>query len=208
MNRMRRVLALWRSGGVTSVAKALLRRFVFKGWRSLVLEHKLPIRQSALTWPAGYVYQWLGCKAELSSEKSDELRMQGAGMFFESLAEIDRVYAVWFGTELASYGAVMSNSRQHSVVGLPAQACLIGMCETVPTHRRKGLFSLALMQTVQTLRDQGHDEIFVEVEESNLPSRLGITKAGFQHWARVDAQIWFGRWVRRGGRWHRMVREH
>lgn len=208
MTPWRKLSALWQAGGPLVVAGALRRRLLFKSWRSLVFVHKTPVSASGLQWPHGYRYELLGRRPALTTAHEEALRRQGARTFLEDLADSDLVYAVWSGPELASYGAVMTRSPQHSVLGLPVDASLIGLCETAHAHRRNGLFTLALMHTVHLLRRQGQQEVFVEVLEENMPSRRGITKAGFDLWAKVDAQIWFGRWIRRGGRWHRVVRGH
>ena len=202
----RKLLALWRGGGPGAVARALRRRFLYKRWRSLLFEHVAPLAAAGLSWPKDCRYEWLGPAAALSPANREALRSDGAVGLLEDLAPADNVYVVWAGDRIASYGVVMARSPQHAVVGLPPVARLVGLCETREAHRRRGLFSLALVETVRALRQQGTAPVFIEVDEANLPSRAGIVRAGFGLRGPVDAQIWFGRWVRRDGRWSRLAR--
>lgn len=206
MSGLQKLLALWRVGGALSVANALRKRFLTYRWRSLVLTHATPLDAAELVLPSGYCFALVSGPNKLRPTEVQALKRDGAGMFLESLASTDCIYVVWAGAEVASYGAVMTQSPQHSVLGLPQSACLIGLCETVPAHQRRGLFSLGLMQTVRRLRERGLSEIYIEVDESNMPSRGGITKAGFEHFATVDARVLFGILVYRSGRWHRLKR--
>lgn len=187
------------------VARALRQRLLYKRWHTLLFEYIAPPTATPV-WPAGYRYAWLGKTEALLPADRDALRVFGAGMLLEALTPADCVYVVWSGAEIASYGVIMTGSPQHAVLGLPATGRLVGMCETRQSHRRRGLFSLALVQTVQILRQHSDAPIFIEVDEANLASRAGIVRAGFDFRGLVDAQIWFGRWVRRDGRWSRIVR--
>ncbi len=196
----------WRAGGLRGLTDALVKRLLFERWCSLVLTHDAPLDPAEIVWPAGYRYAWYPSVAAMPEAERQLLQQQSAGMFLEDLQPADHLYGVWCGRDVATYGAVMRQTPQIAVLGLPRSACLVGLCETVPAHWRRGLFSLALMQTVQTLRDQGQTEIYIEVAETNFPSLRGILKAGFQHWARVDARIWFGLWVQRDGHWQRLRR--
>ena len=198
--------ALWRAGGLRAVCTSLFKALLFKRWRSLVLVHDSPMASLPLVWPADYVFVWYASVAEIPAGQRQALQRQAARGFLDDVHPSDPLYAVWHGDDLASYGAVMRRSPQMSVLGLPSGACLVGLCETLPAHQRRGLFCLALMQTVQASRDRGTHDVHVEVLESNTPSREGSLKAGFRPWARVDAQIWFGCWVRRARQWHRLVR--
>lgn len=206
MSAARKLLALWRGGGARAVVRVLWRRFIHRRWCSLVFEHVAPLPAADLPWPQGYRYQWLGPAGTLSPTDRDALRRDGAGGLLEDLSPADGIYVVWSGAEIATYGVVMVGSPQHGVLGLPPSSRLIGLCETRAPHRRRGLFGLALVQTVRTLRRRGTAPVFIEVEEVNLPSRSGIVRAGFEMRGPVDAQIWFGQWVRRDGRWSRLVR--
>lgn len=206
MSAWHKLVALWRRGGARAVVLALGKRFIYKRWRSLVYEHVAPVGSPAVPWPDGYRYIWLGPAAEMSPGDLDDLRRFGAGLLLEDMAPTDGVYVVRAGMEIASYGVVMVRSPQHSVLGLPEDARLIGLCETLPAHRRRGLFRWALVQTVQTLRSQDAAPIFIEVDEANLPSRSGIVGAGFEFRGPLDARIWFGRWVRRADHWSRLRR--
>lgn len=100
----------------------------------------------------------------------------------------------------------MLRSPTRSVLGLPAEAVLIGLCETAPVYRGRGLFAAALREAAQSLQRRGFTQVFAEVLESNAASRAAMHKAGFRVWGRVDAWVWFGCWVWRGGRWHRIRR--
>ena len=206
MSAWAKLRALWRANGWRGIAKALSERLLFKRWCSLVLSHDAPLEPAALTCPAGYRYAWYQGVATMPAAEREALHWKSAGLFLEDLQPQDHLYVLWHGDDVASYGAVLRHTPQISVLGLPRSACLIGLCETVPAHRRRGLFSLALMQTMQTLRDRGQTDIYIEVAESNAPSLGGILKAGFRHWARVDARIWFGLWVHRQGQWQRLQR--
>jgi RimJ/RimL family protein N-acetyltransferase len=144
---------------------------------------------------------------DIPANERDALQHTEVSCFLAELRPTDGLYVVWHGMEIASYGAVMSRSPQHSVLGLNEHAPLIGLCETVLSHRRRGLYSRALAQTARELGLQGKTTVFVEVLEDNDASIAGIMKAGFAKWRLVDAQIWFGTFVRRDGYWHR-VRRH
>ena len=206
MSAWAKLCARWRAGGLPGLTDALVKRLVFKRWCSLVLTHDAALEPAALAWPAGYRYAWYEGVATMPAAAREALRRQSTGMFLEDLQPVDHLYVVWSGDDVATYGAVMWQTPQITVLGLPRSACLIGLCKTAPAHRRRGLFSLALMQTVQMLRDRGQTDIYIEVAESNAPSLGGILKAGFRHWARVDARIWFGLWVHRQGQWQRLQR--
>jgi GNAT superfamily N-acetyltransferase len=198
--------SLWAARGWRGAASALRERLLFKRWCSLVLTHDAPLDPAACVWPASYRYAWYEGVATMPAAAREALHRQSAGMFLEDLQPADHLYVVWAGDDVATYGAVLRHTPQISVLGLPRSSCLVGLCETLPVHRGRGLFSLALMQTVQVLRDHGQTDIFIEVVESNVASRDGILKAGFRHWARVDAHIWFGLWVQRSGQWQRLQR--
>lgn len=135
MNGLHKLSTLWRAGGARAVTRALSRRFLFRRWRSLVFVHRAPISAAALKWPAGYRYQWLGQAATLATADADALRRAAGRLFVDELSVQDGVYVVWHGADVASCGVVMAQSPQCSVLGLPARCRLIGMCETVATHR-------------------------------------------------------------------------
>lgn len=177
-------------------------RLLVHHWHSIVFVHGDSPGAERAAWPAGYRYiEYDGAEAMPSGQRA-ALRAQGAGLFLGGLAAGDRPYVVWHGAEAASCGALMLRSPQRSVLGLPSDAVLIGLCETAPAHRRRGLFAAALQEGSQSLHRRGFPQVFTEVVESNAASLAAMHKAGFRVWGRVDAQVWFGIGVRRGGHWH------
>lgn len=206
MLKTRKILALLRTRGVRGLARALFRRLLFKRWHSIVFVDKTPHEYPPVEWPPGYEYRSYVKACDIAANERDALQHTDASFFLAELSPTDGLYVVWHGMEVASYGAVMSRSPQHSVLGLNEDAPLIGLCETVLSHRKRGLYSRALAQTKRELGLQGKTTVFVEVREDNDASIAGIMKAGFSRWRVVDAQIWFGTLVRRDGHWYRVRR--
>ena len=207
MRKIEKILALLRTGGVRALARTLFRRLVFKRWRSVVFVDDMSADHPPVEWPAGYKYQLYPKTTDLTSDEHSALEAMNASGFVAELGAADGLYVVWYGREVASYGAIMCGTRQHSVLGLNVRAPLVGLCGTVRAHRKRGLYSRALVLTARELGAQGHKAVFVEVLEDNEASIAGIMKAGFIKWRVVDAQIYLGRFVRRDGHWH-WVRSH
>lgn len=206
MLKARKIRALLRTGGVGALARALFRRLLFKRWHSIVFVDETFNEPPPVEWPPGYEYRSYVKPSDINANERDALQHTNASGFLAELRPTDGLYVVWYGMEVASYGAVMSRSPQHSVLGLNEYAPLVGLCETVLSHRKRGLYSRALAQTTRELGLQGKTAVFVEVLEDNDASIAGIMKAGFSKWRVVDAQIWFGTFVRRDGHWHRLKR--
>jgi RimJ/RimL family protein N-acetyltransferase len=56
----------------------------------------------------------------------------------------------------------------------------IHYCQTVPSHRGKGLYTLMLRYILLTLRQKGFQATYISCARSNIASTRGILKAGFQ----------------------------
>jgi hypothetical protein len=206
MHRLRILQSRWRIGGLFGVGQLVTQRFLARCWQSQVFSAGSLAEGSQIQWPDGYRYVWYSYVGEIRPLDVDRLRRHGASPLLNELDAHDALYVVWHGDEPAAWGAAMPHSPQLSVLGLPRGAWLIGMCETRPAHRGRGLFPAGLLQTVETLRSLGHDELFVEAADWNVVSQRSIAKAGFRHEKRVDAVVLFGTLVWRDGGLHRVNR--
>ena len=65
---------------------------------------------------------------------------------------------------------------------LPKKGVHLCYCETIPEARGKGLYPL-LLKYIQSERQQ--NDLYMIVDEDNLPSIKGIEKAGFVKYAQV-----------------------
>jgi GNAT superfamily N-acetyltransferase len=185
------------------VLKLVFKHFVLKRWRSIVFSAET-VGSCETTWPETYRYRWYGRFDALPVRERERLIEVGAAGFLSELDADDALYVVWCGDQAASWGAVPARTNQRAVLGLSQDALLIGSCETHAVHRGRGLYRAALAQTVEVLRSQGKQAIYIEVQEDNVVSLGAIEKVGFHRHAQVDAWIVFGSLVLRNGTWRRL----
>lgn len=73
----------------------------------------------------------------------------------------------------------------------------IHYCETAPEARGKGIYPAVLGEVVARLRKAGTTRCTIGTEASNLASRRGIEKAGFEPWCTLRIVVLFGGLVTR-----------
>jgi ribosomal protein S18 acetylase RimI-like enzyme len=94
-----------------------------------------------------------------------------------------RCYAARARGVLAAYGWVSFGEETVGGLGLrlrllPHEA-YIWDCVTLPAFRRLGLYAALLSRIAEALRDDGLQGAWIGADHDNLPSRAGITRAGF-----------------------------
>ena len=207
MRYLQRGWALLRSRGPFGFLRFVLGRLVYRSWRSRVYRDQPDQTRLPSQWPQGYRYEICHRPSELSEAGREALERVGGREFFMGLDPSDRLYFVWHGAELASFGGIFWRSPQLQVLGLPDSAILVGGCQTTPSHQRRGLYRLALNETAIRLRAEGLEPVYIEAHPNNTASLTGITSAGFSEVGLVEAGIWFNCFVQRGGKWSRMRKE-
>ncbi len=108
-----------------------------------------------------------------------------------------RCYAAWVENTLAAYGWVSYGEEFIGELGLylrllPWEA-YIWDCFTVPAFRQKYLYSALLVYILGELRAGSINRVWIGANLDNVPSQLGIDRAGFRRVAdlvvtRVEAQ--------------------
>lgn len=95
-----------------------------------------------------------------------------------------RCYSAWSGEDLAAYGWV---SLEEETVGelnlrirLPPGEAYIWDCYTLPAFRRQHFYSALLSYILDELRGAGLKRAWIGADLDNLPSQLGIERAGFR----------------------------
>jgi hypothetical protein len=177
MRKIEKILALLRTGGVRALARTLFRRLVFKRWRSVVFVDDMSADHPPVEWPAGYKYQLYPKTTDLTSDEHSALEAMNASGFVAELGAADGLYVVWYGREVASYGAIMCGTRQHSVLGLNLRAPLVGLCGLYVVSCGTGagfggLRGRRCQGRTQSGRSPGAAEPF-----TSLPARLRFLRA-------------------------------
>ena len=80
---------------------------------------------------------------------------------------------------------------------LADNATCVGPHWTHPDHRRKGLFGCLLAHSLHECHLRGWKELYVWAQESNIASRRGIEKAGFESLGRHRVSIYLFGAIRR-----------
>jgi len=101
-----------------------------------------------------------------------------------------RCYVAKVEGRLAAYGWV---SFEEEMVGelslrlrlLPGEA-YVWDCATLPEYRRNGLYSALLVHINRELHKEGLCRAWIGANQDNLPSRLGIARAGYHHVANLS----------------------
>ena len=97
-------------------------------------------------------------------------------------------YAVFDGEKLVHTSWIFKKKSVTKQLGYK-NALTIGPCETVKSHRGKGIYP-AVLSTIQ--KDNPDAELVIFVKLSNAPSIQGILKAGFQKTLRFKMLKIFG----------------
>lgn len=153
-------------------------------------------------WPTGYRFEYWPRRRDLDRAARRRIRASAGRLFLAALARRDGVYAVSHGDRVVSWGAVFRRSPQRDILGLPSDAVLVGACETVPDHRRRGLYQASLDAVARLLREEGAGGAYAEVLPGNDASMAGLEGAGFVRIGRVRSSVWFGVLAHRQGSWH------
>lgn len=177
--------------GLLRTAKWLAGKTVFSNWSAVVFSDDPAMARKPCTWPEAYSYAPPVRVSDLSPLHLNQLEVSGFESLAAQLAGNDELYWVTRDEEVVSVGAVLHQSPQRFVLGLPSEALLIGHCETVPPHRNKGLYARAINDTVLALRHRGLRSVFMETRPTNEPSQKGILRAGLNRERVVQAQIFF-----------------
>jgi GNAT superfamily N-acetyltransferase len=95
----------------------------------------------------------------------------------------NQCYGAWVDERLAAYGLVSFDVEyvgelDLTLTLLPGEA-YIWDCVTLPTFRRKGLFTALLGYMVEALRQERIERIWIGADLANQPSQRGIDRAGF-----------------------------
>lgn len=202
MIALSRLPVVLKSRGLTGLIRLAYRRLVHQHWTSMVFRDDQASRRREADWPAGYVFEFCDRAASLPDRILKALEAARAAEITAGAGPDDQLYCVWHGEKLVAYGAVFVHSRQRWVLGLPEEAVLIGDCFTVPAHRRRGLYRLALNAVALRLRMCGNNAVYVEANPRNIASIRGIIGAGFVASDSISADIWFRFFVRQNRAWH------
>jgi RimJ/RimL family protein N-acetyltransferase len=197
-----KIEGLLKDRGGLACLRFVFGRIVHRHWRSRVYRDDAQIERVTEELPSGYRFEMCSRPAEMTEATKAALKAAGGQELQGDLDLGDRLYFVWHGPDVASYGGIFDRSPQRHVLGLPESAVLVGCCYTVPQHRQMGLYRFALNETARRLRSEGIREIFIEVSPNNRASIRGIEAAGFAYMKLVDVGIWCGRFMRRDGAWH------
>ena len=197
-----KIEGLLKERGMLACLRFVFGRVVHRHWRSRVYRDDVHTARAAQDWPSGYRFEMCSQPTEMAEATRAALRAAGGQELQGDLDPGDRLYFVWHGQDVASYGGVFLRSPQRRLLGLPESAVLVGCCYTVPRHRQKGLYRLALNETARCLRNEGIRDIFIEVSPNNTASICGIEAAGFTYIRLIDVGIWCGRLMRRDAGWH------
>jgi RimJ/RimL family protein N-acetyltransferase len=203
MRLLERLRGEFRERGAKGFTQFLYGRLICRTWHSLLYEEPVEIERKPSEWPPEYHYSYYSPFCNIPTNIHRALSECGARNTLLSSTANDEIYVVMRGQSVASYGLVQFRSPQLSVLGLPQNVILIGNCVTLPDHRNRGLYRLALNETARRLRSRHFTGIFIEVHPSNLSSISGIARAGFRKIGAVEATIWFNTFVYRQGKWSR-----
>jgi hypothetical protein len=177
--------------GVLHTAKWLAGKTVFSSWSAVVFSDDPEMARRPCAWPDAYSYVPPVRVSDLSPLHLNQLEVSGFKSLAVQLAANDEIYWVIRDEAVVSVGAVLHQSPQRFVLGLPSEALLIGHCETVPPHRNKGLYARAINDTVLALRRRGLRSVFMETRPANELSQKGILRAGLNRERVVQAHIFF-----------------
>jgi hypothetical protein len=206
MRLLRKAALIALQGDLRGLLQACYQRAVYKRWRVRLFLASGTVGASETSWPSGFRYEMLPATQSLGTGVLHALKVADAWGLWNDLDKQDRLYAVWVGDRIASFGAVFEESPQRMVLGLPQNAMLIGGCATLKEFRGRSLYKLALNETVRQLRHAAAGPIYVEVREDNHASIRGVLGAGLSDLGVVDTSIWFGTFALRGGRLHTIQR--
>ncbi len=180
-----------RQMGALGAIKWLLGKVVFYRWSAVVFSVDPLQDRPPSAWPSGYEFSRPAGVADLTISQLNSLTEAGHLELFKQLTPNDEVYWITYGDKVVSVGITMRKSPQCSVLGLPEDAVLIGHCETDVAHRGKGLYALAINDTITSLRLRGDWRIFMETRPDNVASQKGLLKAGLKRERLVQAKIFF-----------------
>lgn len=202
MRLVHKAATLARRGDFLILLKSISRRLFYRRWKVRLFAADYEITTSIPGCPEGFQFEMWKVSNPLTKAAEAALSKAGAMDLWTDLDKEDQIYVLWAGEQIASFGAVFAKSPQRTVLGLPADAKLIGGCVTLDEFRGRSLYKYALRETVRLLRCSDTSPIFVEVKEDNHSSIRGVLGAGFSEVGSVDAFIWFGMFVWREGRVH------
>jgi hypothetical protein len=122
---------------------------------------------------------------DLRSLEIDELEFKNRQL--ERLDRFSKSYAhgVFIGSELAHISWLLPSQAMEKdvprvLVGGDDEA-EITCCETLASHRGKGLYMFAILSLARIAREQGIQRIYMKTSPENLPSQGGILKAGLKY---------------------------
>lgn len=193
---------LAKRGDFLILLKSLFWRLLYRRWKVRLFAANSEMTTSMLGCPEGFQFEMWKASNPLTKAAETALTKAGAMDLWTDLDDEDHIYVLWAGKQIASYGAVFAKSPQRTVLGLPADAKLIGGCVTLDEFRGRSLYKYALRETVRLLRSSDSSPIFVEVVENNHSSIRGVLGAGFSDAGSVNTLILFGIIVWREGRVH------
>lgn len=185
------LIARFNHHGALATVKWLFAKAVFYRWTAVIFSESLSTERQPSVWPSGYIYSPPICADDLSDAQRHSLWAAGYKELLAQLGGSDHVYWVSHDQTVASVGAIMRNSPQCSVLGLPQDAVLIGHCETGLAHRSKGLYALAINDTLVACKLRGDLHIYMETRPDNTASQKGILRAGLRQDRVVHATILF-----------------
>jgi hypothetical protein len=175
--------------GIWATAKWLVGKTIFSRWTAVVFADDPLLDRIPSAWPEGYHYQAPVRVSQLSPQHAQLLRAAHQQHLAAQLAPGDELYWVTHEQAVVSVGALLHRSPQRSVLGLPAEALLIGHCETAPAHRNQGLYACAINDTLIELKRRGASGVFMETRTGNVASQRGILRAGLLQQRVVHAKI-------------------
>jgi len=127
---------------------------------------------------------------ELTQDDVDILvRYQGEWWCREFRRWFNRKEQLWIGQldgRLAGFcWTVFGNNVDSYWRQLGSNDVLVHRCFTLPSGRRRGVYSQTLGHAIRVLAREGARRAYIDTQHWNVPSRRGILKAGFTEVARV-----------------------
>jgi GNAT superfamily N-acetyltransferase len=107
-------------------------------------------------------------------------------LLFRSIAGDDEVYRMRIG--------VRREELLHLLIGcaVPPRPMFLYDCLTHDAFRGRGVYPASLAHALRFGRERGYDGAFIRVERSNVPSVIGIERAGFKPAAIILHAALFG----------------
>ncbi len=102
-----------------------------------------------------------------------------------ALGRIEGVF-ILVDQRIVHYGFLMKRNRNRCLLGLPADAALIGHAYTVRSYRGRGCQARSVLARAHLAKAAGFTAIYAETSPDNLASQRGLIKAGMRMLGRLE----------------------